>query len=77
MKEKQDKGNVIRRFNVVQGDSAMLNTGLILNTMAVKFVRKNRYTVHSYFYHLIDLFVSEVLQVSPLDDETLIEENSD
>lgn len=62
MKEKQDRGSVIRKFNVLAGDPNLLDIELLLDTMAVKFVRKNRYTVHSYFYHLIDLFVSEVLQ---------------
>lgn len=69
LNEKQDKGNAIRRFNVVMGNSELLDTGLLLDTMAVKFVRKNRYTAHSYFFHLIDLFVSEILQLTPKDDD--------
>lgn len=77
LNEKQDKGNVIRRFNVVLGNSELLDTGLLLDTMAVKFVRKNRYTAHSYFYHLIDLFVSELLQLSVKDSDILIEDISD
>lgn len=76
LNEKQDKGNVIRRFNIVLGSSDLLDIGLLLDTMAVKFVRKNRYTAHSYFYHLIDLFVSELLQLSVEDSEALIEDIS-
>lgn len=76
MNEKQDKGNVIRRFNVVRGDSELLDIELLLDTMAVKFVRKNRYTVHSYLYHLVDLFVSEILQLSAKDSDIPVEEFS-
>lgn len=65
LKKTQDKGNVIRRFNIVAGDPALLDKGFLLDTMAVKFVRKNRYTVHPYFFHLIDLYVSNILQLTP------------
>lgn len=74
MNQKQDKGNVIRRFNIVAGDSQLLDVGVLLDTMAVKFVRAKRYTVYPYFFHLIDLFVSEMLQLSDKAEEELTEE---
>jgi hypothetical protein len=66
LKVKQDKGSVIRRFNVVEGDPKLLDVGLLLDTMAVKFVRKNRYTVYPYFFHLIRLFMSEQLKLQDI-----------
>ena len=57
MKDKQDKGSVIRRFSVVVGDLNETIVCQLLDTLAVQFVRNKRYTVHSYFFYLINLFM--------------------
>ena len=59
LKDKQDKASVVRKFNILIGNKVDFDIGQLLDTMAVQFVRNKRYTVHSYFFHLIDLFVSK------------------
>ena len=59
-----DRAQLIRRFQIMQGE-AHFKKEQLLSTMGVLFVRHNQYTVSPYYFHLIDLYVENVLQYSP------------
>lgn len=57
----QARAHLIRQFVIYQGhDKFDLKT--ILNTTSVRFVRHNQYTVYPYPFHLIDLYIDNVLK---------------
>jgi hypothetical protein len=57
----QERAHLIRRFQILQG-SAHFDRSQLLATMGVLFVRYNQYTVSPYYFHLIDLYVENVLR---------------
>jgi hypothetical protein len=57
----QERAHLIRRFQIMQG-SAHFKKEQLLSTMGVLFVRHKQYTVSPYYFHLIDLYVENVLQ---------------
>lgn len=62
----QERAHLIRRFQILQG-SAHFDEHQLLATMGVLFVRYNQYTVSPYYFHLIDLYVENVLRyVTPI-----------
>lgn len=62
----QERAHLIRRFQILQG-SARFDKNQLLATMGVLFVRYNQYTVSPYYFHLIDLYVENVLHyVAPI-----------
>jgi len=54
--DKQSRANLIRKFHVHSGEDK-LEIKLFLETLAIKFVRNEQYTVYPYPFHLIDLYV--------------------
>lgn len=61
MNQQQPRAHLIRRFDVYQGaDSFDIEPFLL--SMGVQFVRRNQYTVYPYPFHLIDLYVENVLR---------------
>ncbi len=61
MKPKQPRAHLIRRFDVYMGADQFDIQPLLLAT-SVQFVRLNQYTVYPYAFHLIDLYVENVLR---------------
>jgi hypothetical protein len=59
----QERAHLIRRFQIMQG-GAHFNREHLLSTMGVLFVRPRQYTVSPYYFHLIDLYVENVLRYS-------------
>jgi len=57
----QERAHLIRRFQIMQG-AAHFDKNQLLATMGVLFVRYNQYTVSPYYFHLIDLYVENVLR---------------
>jgi hypothetical protein len=57
----QDRAHLIRRFQIMQG-SSHFDKEQLLTTMGVLFVRPKQYTVSPYYFHLIDLYVENVLR---------------
>jgi hypothetical protein len=60
----QERAHLIRRFQVMQGE-AHFDEAHFLSTMGVLFVRSRQYTVSPYYFHLIDLYVENVLRYTP------------
>ena len=60
----QERAHLIRRFQVIQGGDHF-DREQLLSTMGVLFVRPGQYTVSPYYFHLIDLYVENVLSYSP------------
>jgi len=60
----QERTHLIRRFQVIQGGDHF-DREQLLSTMGVLFVRPGQYTVSPYYFHLIDLYVENVLRYSP------------
>lgn len=60
----QERAHLIRRFQVMQGGSHF-DREQLLSTMGVLFVRPGQFTVSPYYFHLIDLYVENVLRYSP------------
>lgn len=61
--DRQPRAHLIRKFDVYKGEEYFhINT--FLETMGVKFVRYQQYTVYPYFFHLIDLYVETKLRLS-------------
>lgn len=60
----QANAHRIRRFQILQG-AAHFEKEQVLATMGVLFVRHNQYTVLPYYFHLIDLYVENILRYSP------------
>ena len=66
----QERAHLIRRFQIMQG-SAHFDKNQLLATMGVLFVRYNQYTVSPYHFHLIDLYVENVLRyIASLSDNS-------
>jgi hypothetical protein len=61
MNQQQPRAHLIRRFDVYQGADRFDIRPLLLAT-SVQFVRFNQYTVYPYVFHLIDLYVENVLR---------------
>jgi len=61
MKPKQPRAHFILRFDVYMGADHFDIQPLLLAT-SVQFVRLNQYTVYPYAFHLIDLYVENVLR---------------
>ncbi|HEY4036740.1 MAG TPA: hypothetical protein VGL94_22515 [Ktedonobacteraceae bacterium] len=61
MNQQQPRAHLIRRFNVYQGADHFDIRPLLLAT-SVQFVRLNQYTVYPYAFHLIDLYVENILR---------------
>ncbi len=59
----QERAHPIRRFQIIQGE-AHFNKEQLLLTMGVQFVRHKQYTVSPYYFHLIDLYIENVLRYS-------------
>ena len=59
--EGQERAHPIRRFQIIQGEDHFDKERLLL-TMGVQFVRHKQYTVSPYYFHLIDLYVENVLR---------------
>lgn len=57
----QQRAHLIRRFQIMQG-TAHFDKEQLLSTMGVLFVRPKQYTVSPYYFHLIDLYVENVLR---------------
>lgn len=60
----QERAHLIRRFQIMQG-AEHFDKEQLLSTMSVLFVRPKQYTVTPYYFHLIDLYVENVLRYSP------------
>ena len=61
--EGQERAHPIRRFQIIQGKDHFDKERLLL-TMGVQFVRYKQYTISPYYFHLIDLYVENVLRYS-------------
>ena len=60
MNSVQARAHRVRRFAVYQG-AEKFDIRSMLNAMSVKFVRLKQYTVYPYYFHLIDLYIDNVL----------------
>lgn len=60
MNSVQARAHRVRRFVVYQG-ADQFNIHSVLETMSVKFVRLKQYTVYPYYFHLIDLYIDNIL----------------
>ncbi len=61
MNVSQDRAHRVRQFIIYEGADTF-DIKLILEAMSVQFVRLNQYTVRPYPFHLIDLYIDNVLQ---------------
>src|SRR5260221_3193449 len=61
IKRQQPRAHLIRRFDVYQGQEHF-DIQPLLRMMSVQFVRLKQYTVFPYPFHLIDLYVENVLR---------------
>lgn len=61
LKDRQVHAHRIRQFDVLSGEG-QFDMELLLQTLAVTFVRNKQYTVVPYFFHLIDIYVENVLR---------------
>ncbi|MBE7512427.1 MAG: hypothetical protein HS103_06390 [Anaerolineales bacterium] len=57
----QARAHLIRQFVIYQG-AAQFDSHTMLDATSVKFVRLNQFTVYPYFFHLLDVFIENVLQ---------------
>lgn len=62
LNEKQPNAHRVRQFNILLGDRGLFDIELMLQTLAVTFVRHEQYTVVPYLFHLIDIYVENVLR---------------
>jgi hypothetical protein len=60
MNSVQARAHRVRRFAVYQG-AEKFDIRTMLDAMSVKFVRLKQYTVYPYYFHLIDLYIDNVL----------------
>jgi hypothetical protein len=60
MNSVQARAHRVRRFAVYQG-AKKFDIRFMLEAMSVKFVRLKQYTVYPYYFHLIDLYIDNVL----------------
>ena len=61
LKQKQPRAHLIRRFDVYMGQE-QFDMQPLLRATSVQFVRLKQYTVYPYAFHLIDLYVKNVLR---------------
>jgi hypothetical protein len=61
MKYQQPRAHLIRRFDVYQGEE-QFDIQLFLRMLSVQFVRLKQYTVYPYPFHLLDLYVENILR---------------
>lgn len=61
MKQQQPRAHLIRRFTIYRGEEHF-DIRPLLRATSVQFVRYNQYTVYPYAFHLIDLYVENVLR---------------
>lgn len=61
IQRRQARAHIIRRFDVYQGQEHF-DIEVFLRMMSVQFVRAKQYTVLPYPFHLIDLYVENVLR---------------
>ena len=61
IQRRQARAHIIRRFDAYQGQEH-LDIEVFLRMMSVQFVRAKQYTVLPYPFHLIDLYVENVLR---------------
>lgn len=61
----QENAHLVRRFQVMQG-AAHFEKEHVLATMGVLFVRPQQFTVSPYYFHLIDLYVENILRYTAL-----------
>jgi hypothetical protein len=61
LNETQPNAHRIRQFDILVGNG-QFEIELMLQTMAVAFVRHKQYTVMPYLFHLIDIYVENVLR---------------
>lgn len=61
LKDKQPRAHRIRQFDILFGGENF-DIDEFLQTMGVRFVRHNQYTVLPYPYHLIDIYVENILR---------------
>ncbi|HLG75462.1 MAG TPA: hypothetical protein VFA09_19870 [Ktedonobacteraceae bacterium] len=64
----QARAHLVRRFQIMQG-SSHFDKEELLKTMGVLFVRHKQYTVSPYYFHLIDLYVENVLRYGSSGEE--------
>jgi hypothetical protein len=62
----QEHAHLIRRFQIMQG-TTHFDKEQLLSTMGVLFVRPKQYTVSPYYFHLIDLYVENILRYASLE----------
>ena len=62
----QAKAHLVRQFVIYQG-KGKFKIETLLDATSVRFVRLNQFTVYPYFFHLIDLYIENVLQYMALD----------
>ena len=60
MNATQARAHRVRQFVVYQGEDKF-DIQPMLDSMSVKFVRLKQYTVYPYYFHLIDLYIDNVL----------------
>jgi hypothetical protein len=60
-KEEQDRANLVRRFDILYGDSSKFNLNEFLEATAVQFIRYRQYTVYPYPFYLIEKYIQDVL----------------
>lgn len=61
LQDTQPRAHLIRKFHVYKGRERFdINT--FMETLGVRFVRYQQYTVYPYFFHLIDLYVETRLR---------------
>ncbi len=66
--EGQERAHLIRHFQIMQG-TTHFDKEQLLSTMGVFFVRHKQYTVSPYYFHLIDLYVENVLRYASSGEE--------
>lgn len=74
MKYQQPRAHLIRRFDVYQGGEHF-DIQLFLRMLSVQFVRLEQYTVYPYPFHLIDIYVENILrfnELQPIKEEVLL-----
>lgn len=60
-KDAQDKANLVRRFDVLYGDTTGFDLEEFLGATATQFIRYHQYTVYPYPFYLIEKYIQDVL----------------
>lgn len=61
MKYQQPRAHLIRRFDVYHQGEEQFDMQFFLRMLSVQFVRLKQYTVYPYPFHLLDLYVENIL----------------